>query len=114
MSKNCGGNERSTRKYEGNKEKEALKVIKIGTKSFSFNLNGLLCYLCLHYIHGGKKPSRMGCVVLVVCMGHMRSTYKILVRNPEVKILIARPKSRWKNNVNTDLTEIRYEACGLA
>jgi hypothetical protein len=45
MSKNCGGNERSTGKYEGNKEKEALKVITIGTKSFSFNLKRVFMLL---------------------------------------------------------------------
>jgi hypothetical protein len=40
-------------------------------------------------------------------MGDMRNAYKILIRKPEGRIPLRRPKQRWENNVTMDLREIR-------
>jgi hypothetical protein len=42
-------------------------------------------------------------------MGDMRDAYKILVRIPERKRLLGRPKHRWKDNIRIDLREIGWE-----
>jgi hypothetical protein len=42
----------------------------------------------------------------VACMGEMRNAYKILVRKPERKRPLGRPRCRCKGNVRMDLREI--------
>jgi hypothetical protein len=42
-------------------------------------------------------------------MEEMINAYKILVRKPEGKRLLGRPRSRWKNNMKMDLREIGWE-----
>jgi hypothetical protein len=36
-------------------------------------------------------------------MRERRSAYRVLVRNPERKMPIRRPKHRWKDNIKMDL-----------
>jgi hypothetical protein len=39
----------------------------------------------------------------VACMGGMRNAYNILVRKPQGKGPVRRPRCRWKDNVRLDL-----------
>jgi len=39
-------------------------------------------------------------------MGEKRNTYKILVGRPGGKSPLARPTSRWEDNIKMDLTEV--------
>jgi len=39
----------------------------------------------------------------------MRNAYKILVRKPEGKRLLGRPRHRWEDNIGMDLREIGWE-----
>jgi hypothetical protein len=39
----------------------------------------------------------------VACMREMRNAYKILVRKPEGKRQVIRPKRRWKDNIRMAL-----------
>jgi len=45
----------------------------------------------------------------VAHMGEMKNAYKILVRKPEGKRLLRRPRHRWEDNIRTDLKEIGCE-----
>jgi hypothetical protein len=36
-------------------------------------------------------------------MGEMRNAHKILVKKPEAKRLLGRPRHRWKHNIKMDL-----------
>jgi hypothetical protein len=36
-------------------------------------------------------------------MGEMTKAHNVLVRKPEGKRLVGRPRRRWKNNIETDL-----------
>jgi hypothetical protein len=45
----------------------------------------------------------------VAHMGQMKNAYKILVRKPEGKRLLKRPRHRWEDNIRTDLKEIGCE-----
>jgi hypothetical protein len=38
-----------------------------------------------------------------------RNGYSILVRKPEGKKLLGRPRHRWVNNIKIDLIEIRWD-----
>jgi hypothetical protein len=38
-------------------------------------------------------------------MGELRNEYRILVRKLEGKILLGRPRHRWKDNIRMDLRE---------
>jgi hypothetical protein len=46
----------------------------------------------------------MGWTRHVASMGEMRKAYNILVRKPEMKRLLGRPKRRWKD-IRSDLRE---------
>jgi hypothetical protein len=39
-------------------------------------------------------------------MGEGRGVYRVLVRRPEGKVPLGRPKRRWEDNINMDLGEI--------
>jgi len=42
-------------------------------------------------------------------MGEKRGVNKVLVRKPEVKRTLGRPRPRWENNIKMDLQEV---GCG--
>ena len=39
-------------------------------------------------------------------MGKRRGAYRVLVRKPEGKIPLGRPRFRWEDNINMDLQEV--------
>jgi hypothetical protein len=39
-------------------------------------------------------------------MGEMRNVYRLLVRKPEGKRPLGRPRRRWMDNINMDILEI--------
>jgi hypothetical protein len=39
-------------------------------------------------------------------MGEWRGVYRVLVRKPEGRRPLGRPKRRWENNINMDLQEV--------
>jgi hypothetical protein len=41
-------------------------------------------------------------------MGEKRNAYRILVRNPERKRPLGRPRRRWMNNIKMDLREMGW------
>jgi hypothetical protein len=45
-------------------------------------------------------------------MGEEREVYKVLVRKPEGKRLLGRPRRRWKDGIRMDLRGLAWE-CGL-
>jgi hypothetical protein len=42
-------------------------------------------------------------------MGETRNAYRILVRKPEGKRPLGRPRRRWVDNINIDLREIVWD-----
>jgi hypothetical protein len=46
----------------------------------------------------------------VAYMGEMGNAYKILIREPEGKRPLGRPRGRWEDNIRKDLREIRWES----
>jgi hypothetical protein len=49
----------------------------------------------------------------VARMGEERSVYRILMRKPEGKRPLERPRRRWVDNIKTDLKRDRMGWCGL-
>jgi hypothetical protein len=45
----------------------------------------------------------------VACMGEERCVYRALVKNPEGRSPLERPRRRWENNIRMDLREV---GCG--
>jgi hypothetical protein len=41
-------------------------------------------------------------------MGEVRGAYNILVGKPEGRRPLGRPRSRWEDNIKTDLREIKF------
>ena len=41
-------------------------------------------------------------------MGNERGAWKLLVGKPEGKRPVGRPRMRWENNINHDLSEVDY------
>ena len=39
-------------------------------------------------------------------MGERRSVYRVLLRKPEGKRLLGRPRRRWEGNIQMDLKEV--------
>jgi hypothetical protein len=39
-------------------------------------------------------------------MGEKRGVYRVLVRKPERKTPLGRPRRRWKDNIKMDLQEV--------
>jgi hypothetical protein len=54
------------------------------------------------------KSRRMGWTGHVARMGKMINACELLVRKPEGRISLGRPRHRW-NNIKMDLTEIEFE-----
>jgi hypothetical protein len=48
----------------------------------------------------------------VARMGEKRNVYRLLVRKPERKRPLGRPRRRWIDNIKRDLLEIGFECCG--
>jgi hypothetical protein len=46
-------------------------------------------------------------------MGEMRNSYKMLVRKPEAKRSLGRPRHRLKDDIKTDLMVIGFGGCEL-
>jgi hypothetical protein len=55
------------------------------------------------------KSKRMRGSGHVALMGVMKNAYKILVRKPEERRLLERPRHRWEVNIRIDLREICWE-----
>jgi hypothetical protein len=54
------------------------------------------------------KASRKRWKGYVACMGEEMKLYKILVRNPEEKRPLGRPRRRWEVGIRMDLREIGW------
>jgi hypothetical protein len=52
---------------------------------------------------------RMKWVWNIACMGEMRNTYRILVRKPEGKRPLGRPRCRWEDTIKMNCKEIGYK-----
>jgi hypothetical protein len=52
------------------------------------------------------KSMRMGWAGHVARMGEGRDVYRVLVGRPKGKRPLGRPRSRWEDNIKTDLREI--------
>jgi len=55
------------------------------------------------------KSLSMRFVGHIAHMGQMRNVYIVLVRKPEGKRPLGRPKHRWEYNIRMDLMEIWWE-----
>ena len=55
------------------------------------------------------KSRRMRWVGHVARMGEERGVYRVLVRKPEGRIPLGRPRRRWVDNIRMDLQEV---GCG--
>jgi hypothetical protein len=55
------------------------------------------------------KSRRMGWEVYVARIVEMRNVYNILVRKPEGKRPLERPRHRWKDNIIMDHREIGWK-----
>jgi hypothetical protein len=42
----------------------------------------------------------------VACMGERKGAYRFLVRKPQGKRPLVRPRHRWENNIKMDLQEV--------
>jgi hypothetical protein len=54
------------------------------------------------------KSRRMRGSGYVAQMGQKRNSYRILVRNPEGRRQLGRPRCRWVGNIKMDLGKIRW------
>jgi hypothetical protein len=60
------------------------------------------------------KLRRMRWAGYVARMGEKRNAYRILVRMPERKRPLGRPRRRWVDNIKLDLREIGWDWIDLA
>ena len=56
------------------------------------------------------KSRRMRWECHIACMGERRGAYRVLVKNPEGKRPLGRPRLRWEDNIKIDLQEVGCEA----
>jgi hypothetical protein len=56
------------------------------------------------------KSGRMRWAGHVARMGRRGTCYRLLVRKPEGKVLLGRPRRRWIDNIKMDLLEIGLSA----
>jgi hypothetical protein len=59
------------------------------------------------------KSRRMRWARHVARMGEGRNVYRVLVRKPEVKSPLVRPRRRWQDGIKMDLREIGWGRCGV-
>jgi len=52
------------------------------------------------------KPRRMRWAGHVARMGERRGVYRVLVRKPEGKRPLGRPRRKWEDNIKFDLEEV--------
>jgi hypothetical protein len=55
------------------------------------------------------KSRRMRWVGHVACMGEMKNTYKILIREPEGRRPLRKCRHRWEDNIRIDVRVIGSE-----
>jgi hypothetical protein len=55
------------------------------------------------------KSRRIRCAGHVARIGNIRNVYKDLVRRPQGKRKLGRPRHRWDNNIKMDLKELGRE-----
>ena len=55
------------------------------------------------------KSTRIRWAGHVACMGERRGVLRVLVRKPECKRLLGRPRHKWGDNIKMDLQEV---GCG--
>jgi hypothetical protein len=55
------------------------------------------------------KSVRMRWMGHVTCVEEMRNAFSILVRKPEGKRQVGRPRHRWEDNIRMDLREMMWE-----
>ena len=46
-------------------------------------------------------------------MGDRRRAYRVLVRIPEVKRPLGRPRHRWEDNIEMDIQEVGWDMDGI-
>jgi hypothetical protein len=59
------------------------------------------------------KARKMRWVGHVALMGEVGGAYNILVRRPEWRRPLGRPRRRWEDNIKMVLREIRFWECGF-
>jgi hypothetical protein len=64
-------------------------------------------------IIGMIKSRSMSCGGHVACMEEERSAQNILVRKPERKRPLGRPKHTWENNMKINFKEVGWKCCEL-
>jgi hypothetical protein len=69
-------------------------------------MKSLMICTCHPVLFGVIETRRMIWAGHVAIMGKRRGLYRVLVGKPEGKRPLGRPKSRWENNINTDLQEV--------
>jgi hypothetical protein len=52
------------------------------------------------------KSRRMRWAGHVACMGGRRGAYRVLVRSPEGRSPLGRPRRRWEDNIKMDLQDV--------
>ncbi|KAJ4438523.1 hypothetical protein ANN_14468 [Periplaneta americana] len=74
-----------------------------------------LHYTKLHALYSSPdiirnvKSRRFRCAGHVARMGESRNAYRVLVRRPEGKRPLGRPRCRWEDNIKMDLREVGYD-----
>jgi hypothetical protein len=68
--------------------------------------DSLKSLLIVYVIDGIIKSRRMRWAGHVARMGETRNVYRLLVRKPEGKRPLGRPRRRWIDNIKMDLLEI--------
>ena len=66
----------------------------------------MICKLTQYF--SGDKIEKNRWAGRVALMGERRGVYRVLVRKPEGKRPLGRPRSSWDDNIKMDLQEVRY------
>jgi hypothetical protein len=69
------------------------------------NLHNLYCLSSIIRMIKSRKIRWAG---HIACMRERMKAYRILVRNPEEKKPLRRPRRRWVDNIKLDLKEIKW------
>jgi len=84
------------------------KMDEVTGKGENYIMRSLIIVLLAEYC-SGTESRRMRLAGHVARMGKRRGVYRVLVGNPEGKRPLARPRSRWEDNIKMDLQGV---ACG--